>query len=128
MYQAGTRAGHYQLAAIALGGLCETGAHFSIPQSLLDGFGRADSSPKVLAGTGRPTVNLTTLPIVKLINEAQEISGLTLELIAPLLGVSRRAIQYWKDGENASIKKEALVIDVDMAFIMVRDRCVAGNA
>lgn len=106
MYQAGTRAGNYQLAAMALAGLCATGSLYSIPQTHVDRFWRVDPTPGVLPGVEASNLISAPSPVLKLINEAQEISGLTLEFIAPLLGISRRAIQYWRDGGKASVRKE----------------------
>jgi DNA-binding transcriptional regulator YiaG len=41
-----------------------------------------------------------------LIGKIRQETGLTLELIAPLLGVSRRTIQSWKAGGEISLKNE----------------------
>ncbi|MGH8558540.1 MAG: helix-turn-helix domain-containing protein [Blastocatellia bacterium] len=49
---------------------------------------------------------LTAPTAADLIKEIRESSGLTLEMIAPLLGVSRRSIQSWKAGEPISVRKE----------------------
>jgi hypothetical protein len=43
----------------------------------------------------------------QLINEAQVLSGLTLEEIAPLVAVTRRSLQNWRAGEPISARKEA---------------------
>ena len=41
-----------------------------------------------------------------LVDEIQALSGLTLEEIAPLAGVSRRSLQNWRAGEPISARKE----------------------
>ena len=42
----------------------------------------------------------------ELIDQIQKKTGLTLELVAPLLGVSRRTLQSWKAGETISLRNE----------------------
>lgn len=105
--QNGTKTSNYFVVGIALAGFYMTGATCL---KLL--------SPKELAwpNSSTPAVSeyktITSIPestisqAAKLISEAQAASGLTLEEIAPLLGVSRRSIQYWKDGERISAKNE----------------------
>jgi hypothetical protein len=59
-----------------------------------------------------PSLSGNVAPAISLINEAQSYSGLNLDMIAPLLGVSRRSIQYWKDEKKISQKNELLLRDL----------------
>jgi hypothetical protein len=50
----------------------------------------------------------TTMPsiISDLVHQVQANSGLTLEEISPLLGVTRRSLQHWRKGDAISARKE----------------------
>ena len=96
------------LHSIALIGLCATGAlNISLySPSIISLIDQGFAGKRVEFDAPSTSTSIAISPAAKLINEAQEISGLTLEMIAPLLGVSRRSIQYWKDGEKVSVKNE----------------------
>jgi hypothetical protein len=47
-----------------------------------------------------------------LLSRVQKLSGLTLEEIAPLIGVSRRTLQNWKAESNISARKEQRLRDL----------------
>lgn len=96
---------NYRVAGSALVGLCLIGAAYlegSFPKQEFLG-----AKPNVaIYGSLEKSSDLLISSVVNLIDEAQSYSGLNLEMIAPLLGVSRRSIQYWKDGKNISQKNE----------------------
>ncbi|MGB8315659.1 MAG: hypothetical protein WCE69_14370 [Aestuariivirga sp.] len=62
------------------------------------GFTAAEKKPR--------GIQQNSLLAAELIGQIQSKTGLTLELIAPLLGVSRRALQSWKAGETISLRNE----------------------
>jgi hypothetical protein len=66
----------------------------------------------------------STEPIANLVGKMQKLSGLTLEFVAPLLGVSRRAIQNWKKGETISLKNEIKL----RALVETIEKLNQGNA
>ena len=52
----------------------------------------------------------------KLLEDIRKRSGLTLEEIAPLVGVSRRSLQNWRAGEVISARKEQRLRDIADTF------------
>ena len=96
------------LRTIYMTGLCATGAiqlHYVVPTGSIG----SPAYPLIqTAHIGEPIAAqlLSASTAADLIKEIRETSGLTLEMIAPLLGVSRRSIQSWKAGEPISIRKE----------------------
>jgi hypothetical protein len=53
-----------------------------------------------------PTESSIQSPVQALIEQVRKISGLTLEEISPLLGVSRRSLQHWLSGHQISARNE----------------------
>jgi hypothetical protein len=102
---------NYRVAGSALVGLCLIGAAYlegSFPNQEFVGA-RPDIA---IHEPLEKSSDLLVSSVGNLIGEAQTYSGLKLDMIAPLLGVSRRSIQYWKDGKNISQKNESQLIDL----------------
>jgi hypothetical protein len=106
-----TKTNNYFVAGSALVGLYLVGtACVRVPFSEQESW---INSPKTaLHEVPAPTSKIIISGSAHLIDEAQSYSGLTLGMIAPLLGVSRRSIQNWKVDNNISEKNELQLRDL----------------
>jgi hypothetical protein len=105
--------------AFELNELCRTFGGNIIDNALIHAFeveSRATTIPQQVSLTWRPTPR--RLPPSKdaaaqsLLATIQSRSGLTLEEIAPLLGVSRRSLQHWRAHGRISARKEQRLRDL----------------
>jgi hypothetical protein len=105
--QNGTKTSNYFVVGVAIFGFCATGASCLKLPPPEEVIWKNNIAPSIV---GFVTPISTPEPVIsqaeKLIGEVQAISDLPLEMVAPLLGVSRRSIQYWKDGGKISFKNE----------------------
>jgi hypothetical protein len=126
VYQTGTKTSNYFVAGMALAGLYATGAYYLGLHSSGSVAWLGIPTSHTVVGYETPLAIPVSAfsPATSLINEAKEISGLTLEMLAPLLGVSRRSIQYWKNGQAISERKEEQLRDLIDALKQIS----TGNA
>lgn len=117
---------HMQYISFAFGlnELCGTFGGNLIDNALIHAFdveGRATTIPQQLSLTWRPALNAKqpgsrrlapSKDAAALLATIQTRSGLTLEEIAPLLGVSRRSLQHWRAHGRISARKEQRLRDL----------------
>lgn len=109
---------NYRVASSALVGLCLIGSAYLEGSFPKQAFVSARTEPSIhlpLENSSDSSVS----PIGKLIDEAKSISGLSLEMISPLLGVSRRSIQNWKVDKKISEKNELRLRDLIEALTQI---------
>jgi hypothetical protein len=112
--------------AFELNELCRTFGRNLIDNALIHAFdaeSRATTIPQQVSLSWRPTYkakrpSLRRIALSKdvaaqsLLNTIRIRSGLTLEEIAPLLGVSRRSLQHWRAHGRISARKEQRLRDL----------------
>jgi hypothetical protein len=118
----------YTSLAFELNELSRTFVGNLIDNALIHAFeGRATTSPQQVSLTWRPTLRAEhSVPrrlspsedtaAQSLLATIQSRSGLTLEEIAPLLGVSRRSLQHWRAHGRISARKEQRLRDLADTF------------
>jgi hypothetical protein len=116
--------------AFELNDLSKTFGGSLIDNALIDAFdvvGRATTIPQQISLAWPSNLNRQAVPQQKasskdavaqsLLAAIQSRSGLTLEEIAPLLGVSRRSLQHWRAHGRISARKEQRLRDLADALI-----------